>query len=176
MSVPLHPPLCWAQRSDTVLITIPLQDCKNVSIKFTTSLSFTATSGGKEYECNLPLFDAVVPEESSSVTRPRQVEIKLQKKSGTGEYWPRLTKEKSKSQHIQMDWNRWKDEDDTKAGAADDLGDFGMGGGGGGMGGMDMQKLMAQMGGGGGGMDMPDFGSAGKLPDLPEDDMPPLEG
>lgn len=31
------------------------------------------------------------------------------------EWWPRLTKEKVKSPHIQIDWAKWKDEDDDEA-------------------------------------------------------------
>ena len=36
----------------------------------------------------------------------------LQKKDKNQPYWPRLTKENKKSQYIQIDWNKWIDEDD----------------------------------------------------------------
>ena len=191
----VHPPINWAQRNDVVLITIPLQDATDVQIALTENFTFSATSAGKSYSCTVPLFDKVVPEESSHVIRPRQIELKIRKADTEKEYWPRLTKEKSKSAYIQIDWNKWKDEDEVEGGSAgEDLGDFGMGGGGmGGMGGMDMQQMLAQLGGAGGmgamggmpgmpGMSgMPDFGSAAGQKETHEgapaedEEMPPLE-
>ena len=179
----LHPTVLWAQRPELVLITIPLQDATNVKINVQGDvLTFSATSAGKDYSCNLTLFGAVVTEESSNVTRPRQIELKLQKKEASKEYWPRLTQAKSKSSYIQIDWNRWKDEDDDNK-EKEDLGDFG------GMGGFDMQQMLAGMGGAGGaglgGAGLgdfdgaPKFGSAagqGHHGEAPEDEeMPPLE-
>lgn len=186
----LHPILQWAQRPDLVLITVPLQDAANVTVTIKDTLSIEFESEGKKYAASLTLFDEVVPEESSHVVRPRQIELKLQKKNTDAEYWPRLTKEKVKNSNIQIDWNRWVDEDEVKEG--ENLGDFGMGGGmpgmpgmggmGGGMGGMDMQQLLAQMGGMGG-MGGMDFGGAagqeglgeGDFEEKEEEEMPPLE-
>ena len=200
----LHPTIAWAQRSDNILITVAVQDAADVKLSVQDNVfELSCTGGEKKYFCKFPLFADVVPEESTTVTRPRQIEIKLKKKDENAEYWPRLQKEKVKSQHIQIDWNRWKDEDEE---AAADDGDFGMGGGAlggmggaggmpgmGGMGGMDMQALMAQMGGMGGlgGMGgMPGMGGMGMGGDdegmdsddeegaeeaHPEDEMPPLE-
>lgn len=183
MSVPLHPPVSWAQRNDVVLITIPLQDATDVKISLTDNFTFSATSDAKQYACTIPLFDKVVPEESSHVVRPRQIELKIRKLSTDKEYWPRLTKEKVKSTYIQIDWNKWKDEDEgAEGGNADDLGDFGMGGG------LDMQQMLAQLGGAGGGAGgfgggaaVPGFGSArgqtekGIPEHLEDEEMPPLE-
>ena len=163
----LHPPLAWAQRSDAILITIAVQDAQDVKLSVQDNVfELSCVSGDKKsYACKFPLFDEVVPEESTTVNRARQIEIKLKKKNEEAEYWPRIQKDKVKNQHIQIDWNRWKDEDEE---ATADDGDFGQGGGalggmggpggmagmmggaGGGMGGMDMQALMAQMGGMGG--------------------------
>jgi hypothetical protein len=156
----LHPTVLWAQRPELLLITIPLQDATDVAIKVNgDQLSFSASSAGKTYSCSLTLFAAIVSEESSNITRPRQIELKLQKKEASKEYWPRLTQAKAKSSYIQIDWNRWKDEDDDGA-KNEDLGDFG----GGGMGGFDMQQMLAQMGGGGGmGGAMGDFDAAPKF-------------
>lgn len=198
----LHPILQWAQRPDLVLITVPLQDATNVTVTIKDTLSIEFESEGKKYAASLTLFDEVVPEESSHVVQPRKIELKLQKKNTDAEYWPRLTKEKVKNSNIQIDWNRWVDEDEVKEG--ENLGDFGMGGGMpgmggmgggmpgmggmgggmGGMGGMDMQQLLAQMGGMGG----MDFGGAAGQEHMDEDalaggygeekeeeEMPPLE-
>lgn len=182
----LHTPLQWAQRPTVVLITVPLVDPKDVQVKVLHDvLEISATSGDKSFASKTMLFGEVVPEESSHTIRDRAIEIKLHKKDQGAEYWPRLTKEKTKNAHITIDWARWKDEDEV-AGKADDLGDFGMGGGmggggmgggAGGMGGMDMQQLLAQMGGMGGGAGAPDFG-AGKADSDDEEDEgapPPLE-
>eukprot|EP01084_Bolivina_argentea_P162993 283599_1 len=155
----VHPDLAWAQRPDTVLITVSVQDAKDVDISVTDTLTISCVGGEKKYECKIPLFAEVVPEESSNVVRPRAIEIKLQKKVTTDEYWTRLTKEKVKNAHIQIDWNRWKDEDEAEEG---DTGDFGAGGmpGMGGMGGAGGMPGMPGMGGAGG---MPGMGGAGGM-------------
>lgn len=132
-----HPPVCWAQRKDVVLLTVPLQDAEGVSLVVTDKLSLQCTVADKLYKCEIPLFDEVVAEESSHVVRPRQIEIKLQKKKKGGEFWPRLTKDKTKNSCIQVDWQRWKDEDDTGAAAEDDLGEFGQS--------ADVQRMIAEM-------------------------------
>jgi hypothetical protein len=173
----LHPNIMWAQRKDVLLITIPLTDSSKVNMKADDKLELSATAGGKEYHCSIPLFGAVVPEESNSSVKPRQIELKLKKKDET--WWPRFTKDKVKSQHIQIDWNRWKDEDEADEAPVND--DFGMGG----MGGMDFASMMGGMGGGGmGGMDMASMmgnmgqGGEGERDSDDEEDkseMPPLE-
>eukprot|EP00331_Platyophrya_macrostoma_P011923 CAMPEP_0176410178 /NCGR_PEP_ID=MMETSP0127-20121128/2914_1 /TAXON_ID=938130 /ORGANISM="Platyophrya macrostoma, Strain WH" /LENGTH=183 /DNA_ID=CAMNT_0017789649 /DNA_START=60 /DNA_END=607 /DNA_ORIENTATION=+ len=159
----LHPPVNWAQRKDVILVTIPLQDASDVQISLGSGdvFSLSATSAGKNFECKLSLFEKVVPEESTHVVRPRQIELKIKKANVDADYWPRLTKEKVKSSFIQIDWNKWKDEDETAestsaGGGGDDLGDFGMGG-------LDMQQMLAQLGGGAGAGGLggaPGFGSA----------------
>ena len=196
----LHPPLAWAQRSDAILITIAVQDAQDVKLSVQDNVfELSCVSGDKKsYACKFPLFDEVVPEESTTVNRARQIEIKLKKKNEEAEYWPRIQKDKVKNQHIQIDWNRWKDEDEE---ATADDGDFGQGGGAlggmggagggmGGMGGMDMQALMAQMGGmggmggmegmmggmgGGGGEGEEGMDSDDEEGAEPQDEMPPLE-
>ncbi|MBN8504767.1 MAG: co-chaperone p23 family protein [Burkholderiales bacterium] len=176
MSADLHPTVLWAQRSDNVLLTIPLQDATNVSINLSNNtFTFSCVSEGKSYRATIPLFADVVTEESSHVIRPRQIELKIKKSDVNADAWPRLTKEKVKISYIQIDWNRWKDDDDD----GKDLGDFGMGGGGmSGLGGMDFDMIEKLSAAGG----VPEFGSArgqeakGIPNDLVEDeDMPPLE-
>lgn len=187
MSTDLHPSILWAQRADCILLTISIQDAVNVSINLRDhTLNFSGESEGKSYKAMIPLYKEVIPEESSHVVRPRQIELKIKKSDVDAEFWPRLTKEKTKSSFIQIDWNRWKDEDEDTA--KEDLGDFGlggpMGGGGfgsmmgGGAGGLDMDMLSKLSAGGG----LPGFGSArgqeakGIPDDLVEDEeMPPLE-
>jgi hypothetical protein len=64
------------------------------------------------------------------------VVLKLRKKDVEQEYWPRLTKEKSKNAYIKTDFSKWVDEDEQEetnpAAAMDDEMNFGgmdMGGG-----------------------------------------------
>ncbi len=61
----LHPSVLWAQRADTVLLTIELNDIQNE--KYTLSdkaLKFSGQGGaqGSIYELELELYGEVVPE------------------------------------------------------------------------------------------------------------------
>ena len=38
----------------------------------------------------------------------------LEKKNKQEHYWPRLTKENKKTQYIQIDWDKWVDEDEEE--------------------------------------------------------------
>ncbi|RNC45991.1 hypothetical protein TcCL_NonESM04217 [Trypanosoma cruzi] len=102
----VFPNILWAQRSEHVFVSIPLQDAANVAVEIRSGrlLHFSATAGGQDYGCVLELFREISSEESSHVTLPRQIELKLKKKwpndaSDEKEValcraWPRLTKEK----------------------------------------------------------------------------------
>ena len=47
-------PVKWAQRKDSLYVTIALSDVTNEKIDLTDkTLTFTGTSGGKEYSLNL---------------------------------------------------------------------------------------------------------------------------
>ena len=120
---PVLPPVLWAQRKDVILVTVQVQDATEVAIKvLPSSVEISCKSDGKEYATTLPLLGEVVAEESSYVARPRQIEMKLQKKE-QGPYWDGLTS--SKQRHVKIDWPRWVDEEEeTGAGT----GDFGVGG------------------------------------------------
>lgn len=200
------PNVKWAQRADTILLTVEVCDATDVQINITDAFDFSSTDKtGKKFHINIPLFGEVVAEESTNAIKARCVEVKIQKKNTEDEYWPRLTKDKTKIPQLAIDWNKWKDEDEEAA-APEDFGMGGpggmmgggggmggMGGGGGGMGGMDMASMMAGMGGGGaggmGGMDMAEMlknmGGAGGMgggmgeeggdSDDEEDVPPPLE-
>ncbi|ESS67305.1 hypothetical protein TcG_06331 [Trypanosoma cruzi] len=139
----VFPNILWAQRSEHVFVSIPLQDAANVAVEIRSGrlLHFSATAGGQDYGCVLELFREISSEESSHVTLPRQIELKLKKKwpndaSDEKEValcraWPRLTKEKTRNCHIQVDWSRWKDED------ADSENDGGLG--------FDYDNMMSEM-------------------------------
>ncbi|GAA5898625.1 p23/wos2 family protein [Sporobolomyces salmoneus] len=176
----VHPELLWAQRSSAdeanrniVYLTINAADLSpDYSLEITSGnhLSFkgktaqsdskgtAAAAGGKEYEFELDLYEPV--EVLRKDLRGKSLLLVLKKKEMKEEYWPRLTKDKIKSNFIKTDFNLWKDEDeqdDEPVEAADE----GMGGGMGGMppmgmggppgaGGMDFASMMQGMGGMGG--------------------------
>ncbi|KAJ9444961.1 Protein wos2 [Diplonema papillatum] len=186
----MAPPVVWAQRPDSVLLTIQLADVTDAEINFEAEkVSFKGKVKETTVETSLDLASEINTEESSWSNTGREIQLKLKKKE-EGPYWPTLTKKKMNN--IKLDWAKWKDEDELEG--AEDLGDFGMGGGGGmpgmggmggmpgmggmggmpgmdGMGGMDMKALMEQMGGGAGGMGMPDM--SGGMPEGDSDDEEP---
>nr|CCC93465.1 unnamed protein product [Trypanosoma congolense IL3000] len=137
----IFPNILWAQRPEFVLLTIPLQDATSVVVEVREGgiLHFEAEASGESYRCDVELFREVVSEESRHVTQPRQVDIQLKKKSPSSSCggdelslcrsWPRLTREKSKNNRIQVDWSRWQDEDEEDDGGL----------------GMDYNDLMSQM-------------------------------
>ncbi|CAD2216960.1 hypothetical protein AGDE_05616 [Angomonas deanei] len=165
----LFPPLKWAQRPEYVLLTVDLQDAKEVRIQLAEAgavFVFSCEAGGKSYACRLELYRPVESEESHHVVRPRQVELKLKKKqTDDEEEWPRLTKVKNYQQSfIKVDWSRWKDADEVDE--QEDLDDFGMGGD------SDfMQKMVEQF-------KVPQNEVGGETAaggNEEEDDLPPLE-
>ncbi|KAL1663565.1 HSP20-like chaperone [Schizophyllum commune] len=206
MSSTLHPEVLWAQRSsetdetkNVLYVTINLPDIQENTLQLDlqpTKISFKAKAGDaakgiqeRDYAFDLDFFAEIVPESSSHKLTSRSLVLNLRKKEAKAEYWPRLTKEKVRSQFIKTDFSKWVDEDEQDgegAGPADDedfmggmpgmggMGGMGDMGGMGGMGGMDIQKMMAQMGQGGAG---PSGTSADDDEDDDSDDdgPPPLE-
>ena len=151
-------PTClWAQTKEAVYVTVDVPDVTDEKISVDANvLKFSAKSGGKQYECEMELFEAINADESKYEVRGRNVFFSLKRVESEEEkeevYWPRLLKDKNlQKRFVKCDWNRWVDEDeDEGANDVDTSGMQGMGGGGG----MDMaamQQMMAGMGGGGGG-------------------------
>lgn len=138
----LFPPLKWADCHDYILLTVDLQDTKNVVVRTAkdgTSLHFECSapppkshendpSGSIQYGCDIELFQPISAEESSPKVLPRHVELKLVKVGGTEERWPRLTKEKKKNIPIEVDWAHWKETDEDEEDEEDikKLTNFGM--------------------------------------------------
>lgn len=181
-------PIKWAQRSDSLYITIALADVKDETINLTdTELHFKGTSENKPYEVNIKFFQAVdsKAEGSSYKVLPRSVQMHVMKvpsekeDDDDEEFWPRLLEDKLlEKNQVKLDWDRYVDEDEEEEGfdttnleGGNAMGGMpggmggvpGMGGppgGAGGMGGMDMEALMKQMQGMGG------AGGAGGMPDM----------
>ena len=71
----------------------------------------------------MELFDEVVKDESGWNTKGRNIIFNITKKNQDKEYWPRLTQDKTKNQHIQIDWSKWVDEDDEEEEGAKGVGE-----------------------------------------------------
>ncbi|CAH0388595.1 unnamed protein product [Bemisia tabaci] len=163
----IPPPIIWAQRSGVVFVTINVEDCKDPDIKIEEDKFYFKSVGGVEkklYEVTVPLYKEIDPEKSVKHVRERQIELVLKKKEDKGPYWPHLTKEKNKYHWLKVDFNKWKDEDDSE----DDM--EGMEGGGF----DDLMRSMGGMGGMGGGDDKPSFEGMDDE-DSDDEDLPDLE-
>uniref|UniRef100_A0A6T7E0F6 CS domain-containing protein n=1 Tax=Florenciella parvula TaxID=236787 RepID=A0A6T7E0F6_9STRA len=176
----LTAPVKWAQRADSLYVTIALPDVKDEKIELTKDkLSFKGTAGGKEYFAELEFLKPVNPEDEGTKWKclPRSIQMVIMKETEEEEFWVRLLKDKVQEKgQCSIDWDKYVDEDDEQeafdqsnlegaqgfgGGGPPGMGGMGgmggmpgMGGGPGGAGGMDMaamQQMMAQMGGGAGG-------------------------
>lgn len=103
-----------------------------------------AESHGHAYGFDLTLFDQVNMEQSKWNTKGRNIILNIVKANTEAEYWPRLTKDKVKNSHIQIDWSKWVDEDEEDEAKPlnedwneDNMNAFNMGGGYGGDGDSD---------------------------------------
>jgi len=151
----LVPQLKWAQRPDTVFLTVDCQDCENVKNTITNDkMSCEFTSNGKNFAFE---FDFHAPIKSDDVlfNNKRCLEFLFKKEKDDEDSWPRINAG-NKMKNLNADWNKWVDSDDEGE-EFDASGMQGMPGGAGGMGGMPgMEGMggMPGMGGEGGGMDM----------------------
>jgi len=175
----LIPAVAWAQRQKIVFVTINVSDVTNPEIKVEKdSLYFKGTGGAdhKVYEITMKLLKEIDPEQTKYQVRPRCVEFALEKLED-GPYWERLLADKTKQHWLKVDFQKWKDEDDSdneggaEGGQGGDLEEMmkNMGGLGGGMGGMGGMPGMGGMGGmpGMGGMGgMPGMGGMGGMPGM----------
>lgn len=161
----MAPTVLWAQRKDRVLVSIQLEDVDEEKISVDTAkLTFSAKSHGKTYNVDLEFNGQIIPEESKQRKGGREYYFDLKKKE-TGPFWPRLLKEKTKHQNIKIDFNRWKDEDESD----DEMGGAGTGG----YDDASLEDMMQQMGTGMG--DSFDPGEAPDSEDSDDDEIPNLE-
>jgi len=135
-------------------------------------LTFKGVAGAEktEYEANIEFFKEIDAEKARRLPGDRSIQYVIPKKEA-GAFWPRLLKDAKKVPWLKVDFEKWKDEDesDDERGAGG-MGGFGGAGGMGGFGGGDFESMMSNMGGYGGGKpDLDDFG------DDDEADLPDLE-
>ena len=116
-----HPPVLWAQRQDSLYVTIDLQDCQSPKVNVDNTgdeklgvLTFSGTVAGPEgtekYALELELAHEVMPADTKISTTPRQVFVVIAKKDPV--FWDRLQRKPGKLPYLKVDWNKWVDEDE----------------------------------------------------------------
>ena len=108
------PEIVWAQRKDSLYVTIKLVEATGVKVDLTaTTLAFSAESEEKAYAFDLAFFAEVVPEESVWKVHGRNVQMHVVKKAAADEHWPRASTDKAwEKRHVACDWSRYVDEDE----------------------------------------------------------------
>jgi len=109
----LLPTVLWAQRKDKLLVTIDVPDVVNEKVEILpTKISFKGIGGPekKPYVLELDLLHEIDPAGSNYRALARHVPMVLKKKEAG--FWTRLLKDSKKFNHIRVDWNQWKEEDD----------------------------------------------------------------
>lgn len=103
--------MLWAQRKDKLYLTIDVQDVASPKVDLTNDgghgkLSFRGSAGGNDYALDVTFNKEINPEESKISATARHI-FMVVAKSGSGPYWPRLTKDSSKGDtHIKCDWDK----------------------------------------------------------------------
>lgn len=110
----IPPPVVWAQRKDILMVTIQVPDCVDPVIKLDADKLFFKAVGGdlKHYEISMEFLEDVDTDKSRYKVLPRQIEFYLRKKT-EGPFWKRLLKTDVKAHWLKVDFQRWKDEDDS---------------------------------------------------------------
>lgn len=154
----LPPPVLWAQRKNLLYVKVQLEDCRNPTIKVEKDSIYYKGKGGtdnKEYEVTLEFFKEIKPEESKYSVKDRATEFVLIKAEDG--YWKRLLKDDTKFHWLKVDFNKWKDEDDSE----DDVE------------GTDFEEMMRKMGGMNDGSDL--NYDDGAVVDSDDEELPDLE-
>lgn len=172
-------PIEWAQRKNVIYVNVRAEDLVDPVIKIEEDkLYLKGTSGAdkKIHEVSLDLFGKVIPDESKYMVRGRGAEIVMQKADQDGPYWKRLFKDDKRYHWLKVDFNKWKDEDESDE-------ELDLGGPGGGFGGPaggngmfeDMMRQMGGIGGPGAGgpVDLEGFDDDEEEPSDEDDDQLP---
>jgi len=157
------PTVLWAQRKDRTLVSIQVEDSKDEQIAIDEQkLTFSChcPKDNKYYKAELTFFYNIVPEESKQRKGGREFYFDLKKKNTDAPYWKSLLKD-GKKNNVKVDFNRWKDEDDS---------DDEKSAGGGMYGDQGLEDMMQKMGGEGGF----DPGEMPESDDSDDDDIPDL--
>lgn len=132
----LTPDVLWAQREDSVYMTIDLKEVIDMQVTLEEDrLKFSGKVGVSTYACEIEFF-AKIKKAESKYKAGRLVEFYLKKDESST--WKHLRKQ-GKAPWIKIDWPKWKDSDDEEDAAKgnfnlDGMGDMNFGDMGGGMG------------------------------------------
>lgn len=141
MSKALWAPVKWAQRKDSLYVTVDLPDVKDEKVSLTDkSLTFSGASNGKQYEVSLEFFKEVdtAAQESAWAKTDRNVHFFIVKKDKEGDFWPRLLADKLlEKTNVTVDWAKFVDEDDEEEQGGFDMSALSGGGG------FDINQMMA---------------------------------
>ncbi|RHY61630.1 hypothetical protein DYB26_005144 [Aphanomyces astaci] len=155
-------PVKWAQRKDSLYLTVDLADVTDEKVELTnTTLKFTGTSNQTKYEVNLEFLHEVDTEaaESKWAKADRNIHFYVLKKDKDADFWPHLLKDKHlEKTNVKVDWNKYVDEDEEGEDSGFDMNALSGGGG------FDINQMMAQQG-----ANLPDE------EDSDDEDLPDLE-
>ena len=85
------PNVKFAQRKDSIYVTIELPDVTNETIEVRAdALCVKGTSCGRDYAMDVKLFKEVNSQESKAKVLPRNIQIWIKKAVAEDEYWPRM--------------------------------------------------------------------------------------
>lgn len=105
-----RPAVLWAQNRKMVFVTIDLRDAQEVRLDLTsTTVSFSARSGGTAYAFDIELNASVAPEDSRKSVTDRNIFLVLHK-TGEARWWNNLATRRH--DFIKTDLDRWQDEDE----------------------------------------------------------------
>mmetsp|Transcript_47410 Transcript_47410/g.134913 ORF Transcript_47410/g.134913 Transcript_47410/m.134913 type:complete len:173 (-) Transcript_47410:91-609(-) len=121
---PLKPTVIWAQRQDSVFVTVDIKDACDVKVQLEESTLTFSGRGGEDgtihYSFELDFFKPIVREKSKFSTK-RCPEFFLSKQESGA--WSRLQKE-GKLPWIKVDWGRWADSDEEDEKGAFETGEM----------------------------------------------------
>jgi hypothetical protein len=109
----------WAQHKKLVFLTLEAKNLSEEGRSITLTPEGNLHFEGKNrvtnavYKLDINLFDEVVVETTKWKVTDYCIQFSISKKNQSGEFWPRLTKEKAKFNNITVDWTRWVDEDEA---------------------------------------------------------------
>lgn len=109
------PSVIWAQRADKLYVTVNVEDCKNPDVKFESDKVIFSGIGGPDkilYEITITFYEEIDPTQSKYAVLPRHIPMVIRKKD-TGSFWPRLMKDSKKAHWLKIDFDKWRDEDDS---------------------------------------------------------------
>ncbi|GAB2287505.1 hypothetical protein Dimus_021880 [Dionaea muscipula] len=120
-----HPSVKWAQRPDKIFLTIELPDAKDVKVQLEPEgkFIFSATKDGIPYLVELELFDKIDLEGSKDSIGLRRIIYSIKK--AERKWWSRVLKQEGKPPaFLQVDWDKWVDEDDESGRGVPGFGDL----------------------------------------------------